>query len=1567
MSVIILIVPFSKSPLQSHLISGVLKIHLKLDSTLDGSTKWSSPIDEWWLEVTALLDAAGVGKLGKAMDSNKEKQIVRSLVGNIDTKALRDSIRLIDPSSIRELYTLLSTEGVSHDAAQLVFRKFNFVATAAPNNAGARNNDNSARNGDGGKKDSNRNPSGDKGKSNTSEEAAVKADNNAKRGASESEKTDGANVSQVKCWGCGDPGVLIYNCKKASCILENAANNAKKEAALLSKSMATGGGARGKDNKAASNSRNQAQVHMLTAGEDTDLLPLSAGIVRDLPPKSLVFSQGNTTFIEDEADFDDNRKKYADMISVNAIAQRNFSFASGLAKVSVNTNAPWLTRGSCVLTAAIDSGLTNIGALLNVKYLKLLCGKYPKGNSIVGLEMFTAVNMSLLCDGSKNPMAVYGQGYLMLNSMQVNVHPYGNINILRSGQPQLEHSVMEDWSHNVGAISPTNPNLINFYIVNLSDDDAHLLLGRITMTKLELFGIDRFIAKMQSLCTEVHEDNAGKFIQSSLNNLSAIEREVNSNSDLDDFVPPWEDDDSDAELEAPALLIAVEPVQAQSAPPQVLTSGIEAIVPAVPVLPNANAPSKVHKAQKIRPILLTQEQFNLCMRCHSGCGHRGLKGSMKNKQRIFPEDKTVSYLVMSAFIERCPWCQLRTFRPFGRAQGGQQSSEVVKPGARIYLDYSEMPLDSNGRRGFVAIVDAAVHALTTYACSGPTAENFVKAYVQHISIYPPPVHGEYEAIIYSDNGAGLTSDFFRGVVKASGADDQRFSVAYNSQDSGSVETFNGIVKQILRVELPAMLKAYGEHKEKLWADYGLPAAGRIIMDSWSEALQCTPRQLCSPLYAMDNNATTLSRAYTSWQLGKSKADELIGILADAEDLMLLTLARKRAEYIKFLRKSQPVETPSGIVEGDLITVNWDSKDNKRPNTLALGCKGIFRVLGQNGVHPNFLRVESAGRKSGLSKIEVIHISRAGQFILDPRFGMPVEEIDSLANNLFRIECFKAHTGDPAKRTKMRFLVHYLGWNETHDEWMDFEDIKCLSILNDYIDANPSLKVLSTQKKAQLNMFGTSVPNIGDEMKWDHPYVNDESSSNLTKFDMVPEDLEMQLQGVVDENYKLCTVDSGLHLTQVQRDQVWAMLEKNREAFSSLTDKPCKHPPIEYNLQRPLTEENKQGFKVTAYHRKHSVAESYWMNFHIEKMLKHGMIEELSEIDSADTFSSIPLLMVPEPHKNVDGKPAYHRLVFDASTVNRHWFEQKLQNVMPNPVNMFELIEGKEMFYKMDGQNCFSQFALAKEQQDLLRFRFFDNVTRKMRLFRHTRVVLGVEESPRLVQQAVIKILRSDEGTYMDDLFGAANLFVDMFVEVDEILQRAIQWGYKISAAKTFLFERSLEILGREHSKLGVKLPTKYLIKVENWKLPRTKSELQGFCSLLIWSQKMCKNQAIFSDPLRKLISKAGDGKNAIIEWTEEAKVCFHKLKLAISLNPIMASIDPTKTMRISADACIGGRGGMLWQLAGEDIDPSPEDILTCEKNIIAYFSESHSEVMRRWPTVEQEAGSVHWLLKATTF
>ena len=70
-------------------------------------------------------------------------------------------------------------------------------------------------------------------------------------------------------------------------------------------------------------------------------------------------------------------------------------------------------------------------------------------------------------------------------------------------------------------------------------------------------------------------------------------------------------------------------------------------------------------------------------------------------------------------------------------------------------------------------------------------------------------------------------------------------------------SLNAIRRTYNTVE-PVQVQAASE----LWADYGLPAAERIIMDSWSESLQCTPRELISPVYAMDNRATTVSKEFT---------------------------------------------------------------------------------------------------------------------------------------------------------------------------------------------------------------------------------------------------------------------------------------------------------------------------------------------------------------------------------------------------------------------------------------------------------------------------------------------------------------------------------------------------------------------------------------------------------------------------------------------------------------------------------------------------------------------------------
>ena len=154
------------------LIKGMQNIKLRLDSTLDGKFKWTTPIDIWWIEVTRTLEQ--VGATDDSLDAEKERSIVKLLLAGIENQIVRGKMGLKAPFKIEKLYEFLSEEATRHDSAQEVFRTYE-NKEVQPTNSGARSNETGARNNGGnGKKDSGRNPNSDKGKSNTSEEPAIR-------------------------------------------------------------------------------------------------------------------------------------------------------------------------------------------------------------------------------------------------------------------------------------------------------------------------------------------------------------------------------------------------------------------------------------------------------------------------------------------------------------------------------------------------------------------------------------------------------------------------------------------------------------------------------------------------------------------------------------------------------------------------------------------------------------------------------------------------------------------------------------------------------------------------------------------------------------------------------------------------------------------------------------------------------------------------------------------------------------------------------------------------------------------------------------------------------------------------------------------------------------------------------------------------------------------------------------------------------------------------------------------------------------------------------------------------
>ena len=294
------------------------------------------------------------------------------------------------------------------------------------------------------------------------------------------------------------------------------------------------------------------------------------GIEGIFPPQYTPVGTHLTSFVESEVHFNENIELYKEQIKSRVFSVQDLSFLSGLPKVLGNVSALGHLKGNQTINMAFDSGLTNVDGLLNSNTLQWLYafGKFSEGVSMDGLNIFSKPKKGMLLDCSKNEMEIFGEGYLNLDSMFIDIETYRQINILRNGEDRRLH----------------------FWIANLPDPNCQLIIGRRGMSKFNLFNIDKFIAKMQDLL----EGFASGVSKGTFNSISAgkqvdcpqyedgLEFEIEGAAES---MPPLIIDtvEEAVMLAAPVWSNVVEPVQAQIAHFFVVNFGFEAVIPTLPI------------------------------------------------------------------------------------------------------------------------------------------------------------------------------------------------------------------------------------------------------------------------------------------------------------------------------------------------------------------------------------------------------------------------------------------------------------------------------------------------------------------------------------------------------------------------------------------------------------------------------------------------------------------------------------------------------------------------------------------------------------------------------------------------------------------------------------------------------------------------------------------------------------------------------------------------------------------------------------------------------------------------
>jgi hypothetical protein len=82
-----------------------------------------------------------------------------------------------------------------------------------------------------------------------------------------------------------------------------------------------------------------------------------------------------------------------------------------------------------------------------------------------------------------------------------------------------------------------------------------------------------------------------------------------------------------------------------------------------------------------------------------------------------------------------------------------------------------------------------------------------------------------------------------------------------------------------------------------------------------------------------------------------------------------------------------------------------------------------------------------------NKEEDFHLDRLQLFSSDP--NVSDEEVATWDQTSYLVDSIIDHSGTPKKRTKMRFLVRWLGFGPDGDTWEDYSNVKHTEAFTQY--------------------------------------------------------------------------------------------------------------------------------------------------------------------------------------------------------------------------------------------------------------------------------------------------------------------------------------------------------------------------------------------------------------------------------------------------------------------------------------------------------------------------------------
>ena len=341
---------------------------------------------------------------------------------------------------------------------------------------------------------------------------------------------------------------------------------------------------------------------------------------------------------------------------------------------------------------------------------------------------------------------------------------------------------------------------------------------------------------------------------------------------------------------------------------------------------------------------------------------------------------------------------------------------------------------------------------------------------------------------------------------------------------------------------------------------------------------------------------------------------------------------------------------------------------------------------------------------------------------------------------------------------------------------------------------------------------------------------------------------------------------------------------------------------QFKFTMPLKDKNS-----TSYESARPVP--YGIQPKVDKQIQSWLDQEIIEVSSSR--HNIPLLII----KKNDGSI---RTSLDARKLNN----QLVPDRFPLP-NLREVIHqlgrriksGSECFItQLDLSRGYWQMVIDKPDQSKLAFSY------KNKQYVSKRCLYGVSTIPAAFCRMVNEIFGDVEDAfiYLDDIAIVSTSWEDHLKALNKVFSLAYKYGLNLSGKKSRFGCSSMDFLGFNIDKNGVKSSRKHIDKIKDYPTPTTRAELRRFLGICAFTSKMVKNSTLILSPLHQLNSPK---RYANFIWEDKHQKAFDEYKNQLSTSTGLVHRDEKLPLVLCSDASLEKFGSVLYQKNGESLEP----------------------------------------------